>query len=144
MVKVAEIDLPITFTRNAHTITIEFADIENNYDKSVLIKLSSMVPSSISEWTYKHTLQPTSILNLTGLDCGEYKLEIIGMETINNKFSVYCGKDRWSFENIETKPNNIFVEINDKTSNTRQFGGAFGGALLTSGSFTMMAASGGF
>ena len=25
-----------------------------------------------------------------------------------------------------------------------QFGGAFGGALLTSGSFTMMAASGGF
>ena len=28
--------------------------------------------------------------------------------------------------------------------NLLQFGGAFGGALLTSGSFTMMAASGGF
>lgn len=144
MVKVAELDLPITFARNANTITIDFDDNENNYDKSVSIKLISMVPSSLSEWTYKHTLQPTSILNLTGLDYGDYKLEITSTEEINNKFSAHCGKENWSFEKIE-KTRTIFIEINDKTAtNTRQFGGAFGGALLTSGSFTMMAASGGF
>ena len=36
------------------------------------------------------------------------------------------------------------VASTEATKRELQFGGAFGGALLTSGSFTMMAASGGF
>ena len=145
MVKIAEVDLPITFTRNAHTIKIEFSNNESNYDKTVLIRLKSIIPSSISEWTYKHVLQPTTILNLTGLEYGDYQLEIKSLDsTIDNKFNVISQKNIMSFETIDTDPDTIFIEINDKNTNTRGFGGTFGGALLTSGSFTMMAASGGF
>lgn len=35
-------------------------------------------------------------------------------------------------------------DVNESGRRLLQFGGSFGGALLTSGSFTMMAASGGF
>ena len=38
----------------------------------------------------------------------------------------------------------VAVEAPEEAGRRLQFGGAFGGALLTSGSFTMMAASGGF
>ena len=72
--------MPITFTKNAHTIKIEFSNNESNYDKTILIRLKSIIPSSISEWTYKHVLQPTTILNLTGLEYGDYQLEIKGLE----------------------------------------------------------------
>lgn len=49
-----------------------------------------------------------------------------------------------SAEMLDTFTGRQLVEEHDKRRRELQFGGAFGGALLTSGSFTMMAASGGF
>ena len=77
------------------------------------------------------------------IEYGNYMLEIKINDLIENKFTINGTR---SFENIETNPQSIILDINDnKNNNTRQFGGGgFGGALLTTGSFTMMAASGGF
>lgn len=146
MVNISEIDLPITFARNLNTIRLEFDNNEENYGKIIHIKLKSMTPSSINEWTYRHLLQPTAKINLTGLEYGDYQLEIKSSDLLINKYSISSKNGTMNFENIETNPQSIFLDINDyKNNNTRQFGGGgFGGALLTTGSFTMMAASGGF
>jgi len=145
MVNIAEIDLPITFSRNLNTICLKFDNNEENYGKIINIKLKSMIPSSISEWTYQHLLQPSNKLNLTGLELGDYQLEIKSSALLINKYSIISKNGTMHFEHIETNPQSIFLDINDKNNNTRQFGGGgFGGALLTTGSFTMMAASGGF
>ena len=144
MVNIAEIDLPITFSRNLNTIRIEFDNNEENYGKVINIKLKSMVLSSISEWNYQHLLQPSSKVNLTGIEDGEYQLEIKSSESLINKFSISSRNINHNFERIENYSNGIIVDLTPKNVSTRQFGGAFGGALLTSGSFTMMAASGGF
>ena len=53
-----------------------------------LIRLKSAIPSAISEWTFKHVLQPTTILNLTGLEYGDYQLEIKSLDSTDNKFNV--------------------------------------------------------
>ena len=142
MVNIHEIDLPITFSRNLNTILLNFDNNEANYGKIIYIKLKSTIPSSISEWSYQHVLQHSNKLNLTGIEYGTYTLEIKSNDLIENKFTINGTR---SFENIETNPQSILLDINDNKNNkTRQFGGAFGGALLTSGSFTMMAASSGF
>ena len=144
MVNIAEIDLPITFSRNLNTIRLEFENKEENYGKVINIKLKSIVLSSISEWNYQHLLQPRSKVNLTGIEDGEYQLEIKSSESLINKYSISSRGRNISFEKIDTDSKEILLDLTPKNINTRQFGGAFGGALLTSGSFTMMAASGGF
>ena len=144
MVNIAEIDLPITFSRNLNTIRLEFENKEENYGKIINIKLKSLVLSSISEWNYQHLLQPSSKVNLTGIEDGEYQLLITSSESLINKYNISSKNINTSFENIETNSQDIFLDLKDQKVKTRQFGGAFGGALLTSGSFTMMAASGGF
>ena len=83
---------------------------------------------------------------MTGLEYGEYTLSLSSdEEMIDLEYSVIYKDNNWGFQNIDTTAVPQFINVTDSDDNiSRQFGGAFGGALLTSGSFTMMAASGGF
>ena len=147
MVKISSIELPISYIRNGLGIMIEFNENQSNkyFGKVINILLKSQIPSEVSEWTYKHLLQPTNRINLIGLEDDDYTLEITSdNEQIDLEYNVTCKDTIWNFKTIETNPQSIYIDTDEINGNSRQFGGAFGGALLTSGSFTMMAASGGF
>ena len=121
MVNIAEIDLPITFSRNLNTIRLEFENKEENYGKVINIKLKSMVLSSISEWTYQHLLQPSSKVNLTGIEDGEYQLEIKSSESLINKYSISSRGRNISFEKIDTDSKEILLDLTPKNINKSLF-----------------------
>lgn len=146
MVQLAQITYPIRFTVNSPKITVIFSDESNTHNnKLVNILLKTRIPSDISEWSFVHVLQDTNKIVLSGLDYKDYILEITSKEEINLKYSVSCQENVWKFDGINSQSNPINISVNKKQNVSRQFGGGgFGGALLTTGSFTMMAASGGF
>ena len=142
MVKIALIELPLQFIRNLPRIKIQFdADEETSQHngKLVNIVLRNTIPSSLDTWTYTHALQESNIIHLTGVAYGNYILEIKpnnSNETIDLSYQVICQTNEWTRETISSEDeNNINIEVNDGSLEHR----GFGGALMTSGSYTMMA-----
>ena len=142
MVRIAIIELPIQFIRNLPRIKIQFDDGEDtssHYGKLVDIVLRNTIPSSLDTWSYTHVLQETNIIHLTGVAYGNYVLEIKphnSDETIELSYQVYSLSNEWTRETItSTQSSNIDISVfDDSQPHTR-----FNGALMTSGSFTMMA-----
>ena len=146
MVKISIIEIPIQFIRNLPRIKIQFdADEEtsSHNGKIVDIVLRNTIPSSLDTWTYTHALQDSNIIHLTGVAYGHYILEIKphnSNETIDLSYQVICQSNEWTRETISSEEeNNINIEVSDGSQEHTRFGGS----LMTSGSFTMMAAGGG-
>ena len=148
MVKIIQLELPISFIRNTPKIIIDLKQSDmSNYDKIITLSLKKKIPSKINEWSYNHVIQSTNRIVLSGLEYTNYILEIKSRgEEINIPYEVSCQNNSWKHTKITSDSQEIKINIEKKNDNkTRQFGGGgFGGALLTTGSFTMMAASGGF
>ena len=148
MVKIIQLELPISFIRNTPKIIIDLKQKDmSNYDKIITLSLKKKIPSKINEWSYNHLIQSTNRIVLTGLDYTDYILEIKSRgEEIDIPYEVFYQDNILKYTKITQNPSEININIEKKNNNkTRQFGGGgFGGALLTTGSFTMMAASGGF
>ena len=145
MVKIAIIELPIQFIRNLPRIKIQFSaeeETSSHYGKLVDIVLRNTIPSSLDTWTYTHSLQETNIIHLTGVAYGNYVLEIKptnGNETIDVSYQVICLSNEYTRDTITgDEANNINVAVLDGNQQDSRFGGA----LMTSGSFTMMASQG--
>ena len=145
MVNIPIIELPIQFTRNLPRIKIQFnADEETSQHngKLVNIVLRNTIPSSLDTWTYTHALQESNIIHLTGVAYGYYVLEIKPQnnnETIDLSYQVICQSNEWTRETItDDEANNIDIEVSDGSQEHTRFGGG----LMTSGSFTMMASGG--
>ena len=147
MVKIIQLELPISFSRNTPKIIIDLKQKDmSNYDKIITLSLKKIIPSKINEWSYNHLIQSTNRIVLSGLDYKNYILEIKSRdEELDIPYEVICQDNLWNYTKITSVPSEININIENKKNKTRQFGGGgFGGALLTTGSFTMMAASGGF
>ena len=144
--KISIVELPIQFIRDLPRVKIQFnADEETSQHngKLVNIVLRNTIPSSLDTWTFTHVLQESNIIHLTGVAYGYYVLEIKPQnnnETIDLSYQVSCLSNEWTRETITgDEANNIDIAVFDgNQEHTR-----FGGALMTSGSFTMMAASSG-
>ena len=145
MVKIALIELPVQFIRNLPRIKIEFdvaEDTSQHHGKLVNIVLRNRNHSSIDSWSYTHVLQDTNIIHLSGVAYGNYVLEVKPLDnnTIDLSYQVMCLSSEWSRDTISNEnSNNIDVSVLDANSNDNS---RFGGALMTSGSFTMMASNG--
>ena len=145
MVKIALIELPVQFIRNLPRIKIKFdvaGDTSQHHGKLVNIILRNRNHSSIDSWSYTHVLQDTNIIHLTGVAYGNYILEVKPLDnnTIDLSYQVMCLSSEWSRDTISNEnSNNIDVSVLDANSNDNS---RFGGALMTSGSFTMMASNG--
>ena len=142
--KISIVELPIQFTINLPRIKIQFdADEETSQHngKLVNIVLRNTIPSSLDTWTFTHVLQESNIIHLTGVAYGYYVLEIKPQnnnETIDLSYQVICQSNEWTRETITgDEANNIDIEVSDGSQEHTRFGGA----LMTSGSFTMMASS---
>ena len=148
MVKIIQLELPISFIRNTPKIIIDLKQSDmSNYDKIITLSLKKKIPSKINEWSYNHVIQSTNRIVLSGLEYTNYILELKSRcEEIEIPYEVSCQNNLWKYTKITSDSQEIKINIEKKNINkTRQFGGGgFGGALLTTGSFTMMAASGGF
>ena len=146
MVKIALIELPIQFTRNLPRIKIQFDSDEEEttqYNGTLVdIVLRNTIPSSLDTWTFTHVLQESNIIHLTGVAYGYYVLEIKPQnnnETIDLSYQVICQSNEWTRETITgDEANNIDIAVSDGSQEHTRFSGA----LMTSGSFTMMAATG--
>ena len=142
MVKIALIELPVQFIRNLPRIKIQFdvdEDTSQYHGKLVNIVLRNRNHSSIDSWSYTHVLQDTNIIHLTGVAYGNYILEVKPLDnnTIDLSYQVMCLSSEWSRDTISNETsNNIEVSVLDANSNDNS---RFGGSLMTSGSFTMMA-----
>ena len=143
--KISIVELPIQFIRDLPRVKIQFnADEETSQHngKLVNIVLRNTIPSSLDTWTFTHTLQESNIIHLTGVAYGYYVLEIKPQnnnETIDLSYKVSCQSNEWTRETITgDEANNIDIAVFDGSQEHTRFGGA----LMTSGSFTMMASSG--
>ena len=145
MVKIALIELPVQFIRNLPRIKIQFdvdEDTSQYHGKLVNIVLRNRNHSSIDSWSYTHVLQDTNIIHLSGVAYGNYVLEVKPLDnnTIDLSYQVMCLSSEWSRDTISNETsNNIEVSVLDANSNDNS---RFGGSLMTSGSFTMMASQG--
>ena len=144
MVNIPIIELPIQFTRNLPRIKIQFdSDEETSQYNGTLVDivLRNTIPSSLDTWTYTHALQESNIIHLTGVAFGNYVLEIKPQnnnETIDLSYQVICQSNEWTRDTITCdEANNIDIAVFDGSQEHSRFGGA----LMTSGSFTMMASS---
>ena len=147
MVKISHIELPITFIKNNPKVLITFKNEDNKYyGEKVNIILKTLIPSKINEWSYTVLIQDTNKIVLSGLEYKAYTLDITtDKKEIDLNYSISWQDKFINRDKISPIPPTIHIEIIKHKNNTRQFGGGgFGGALLTTGSFTMMAASGGF
>jgi transcription antitermination factor NusG len=125
-------------------IFIEFED--SNEHNGIAIEIGVKSEEEDSGWSYIHVLQETKGVLISGVADGIYTLSLKQNETdsLKIKYTVELGDEKKiEMEEIPREGKHLEIEIGDDLA-TRQFGGTFGGALLTSGSFTMMAASGGF
>jgi len=130
--------------QTAGYVFIDFED--SNQHNGTVIEIGLKEEFALSGWTYMHVLQDTKGVLITGVEDGVYTLTLKQdkSDLLDIKYNLEFG-DEESVEmtGITKEATTIEIEIGDKTK-SKQFGGSFGGALLTSGSFTMMAASGGF
>ena len=142
--KISIVELPIQFIRDLPRVKILFDEETSSHNgKLVNIVLRNTIPSSLDTWTFTHTLQESNIIHLTGVAFGNYVLEIKPQnnnETIDLSYQVICQSNEWTRETITgDEANNINIAVFDGSQEHTRFGGA----LMTSGSFTMMASSGG-
>ena len=158
MVRALLIEIPIQFIRNLPRIKIEFDDVidETNLNKLVHIKLTNRdnPTNELSSWYFTHCLQETNIIEFSGVDYGNYLLEVHPIsnnnnnnntndtenETIHVSYKVICLENEWSRDTIVAdNTNDVDIAVSSYNTNNARWGGS----LMTSGSFTMMAAGGG-
>ena len=155
MVKVKVIELPIQFSRNLPSIAIHFGsdntnstlDYQHLYGTTIDIEIQDL-SNPLYSWCYTHLIQPTNIVHFTGVDYGNYSILVkphnLENTNIDIPYTILCQNQNLSFSTIEnTKEKTIISVVEDtKLGNSNGSRNAFGGALLTSGSFTMMASGG--
>ena len=141
------LNCPITFTVNLPNILIEFHELPKYYGTLVDIYLVG----EYDTWKFTHALQPTFRVSLTGVPLGYYTLKLLPQqqeEVIQNPYKVSCLDKEWQRDRLiktsEDESHHIPIMVSrnpEKSQPTRS--GDWGGALMTSGSFTMMASAAG-
>ena len=145
MVKIKIIELPIQFSKTLPTIAIHFGggdDAHIHYGKAVDIVLRNQHNNPLNTWTYTHRLQATDIIHLTGINYGIYSLELKPTtSSIEIPYTIMCQNQTLEYPEINHSDKPLLrvadpsLLVNDGSRS------GFAGALLTSGSFTMMASN---
>ena len=141
---ITRIRFPVTFSIGKPSIELHFTktiDTDDSlFGKSIKVELRESKPIA-QEWTFYHILQPTFNLDLTGIDFGNYILTLSSVDgdPIPMPYTV-SAQLKTIAEHSEISGEEIAVSLVSKEN--QQGGRSFGGALMTSGSFTMMAAGG--
>ena len=164
MVKIALLELPIQFTRNLPKIVLEFIpssqqDSSSSYLENypcLELKLKNKRHSNLDTWSYIHCLQDTHIIHFTGVPYGDYSLEITSLSRdgegndIPIGYKVSCQNQVYGEQSLiysrtavsqDTELNKIHLSVLEDTE-SRGATTRYGGALMTSGSFTMSASGG--
>ena len=156
MVKVKVIELPIQFSRNLPSIAIHFGSLDDTnstqdylhlYGTTIDIELQDR-NNPLYSWSYTHLVQSTNIVHLTGVDYGNYSIVVKphspDTTTIDMPYTIMCQNQIFPFPHIENtnQEETTIINVVEQSGNSEgtRFN-AFSGALLTSGSFTMMASS---
>ena len=132
------IEVPFQYTKNVPRIGIEFKNIPPElYGELVTINLVDTIkPSKSIEFIY--SLQETSTIEITGVPVSNYSLSLSGKTPIDIQIEIYCLNRKWHREAIDETTTNIIIPVVLLSDSDRNFDAA----LMTSGSFTMMATDG--
>ena len=116
MVKIIQLELPISFTRNTPKIIIDLKQKDtSNYDKIITLSLKKIIPSKINEWSYQHVIQSTNRIVLSGLEYTNYILEIKSRgDDIEIPYEVFCQDNSWNHTKITTHSQEIKINIEKK------------------------------
>ena len=148
---ITRIRFPVTFSIGLPSIQLHFTktiDTDDSlFGKSIRVELRESKQIA-QEWTFYHILQPTFNLDLTGIDFGNYTLTLSSVDgdpipmpyTVTAQLKMIAEHNEISGEEIAVS----MVSKENQVSGQQGGRNAFGGALMTSGSFTMMAAGNGF
>ena len=113
MVKIIQLELPISFIRNTPKIIIDLKQSDmSNYDKIITLSLKKKIPSKINEWSYNHVIQSTNRIVLSGLEYTNYILELKSRcEEIEIPYEVSCQNNLWKYTKITSDSQEIKINI---------------------------------
>ena len=116
MVKIIQLELPISFIRNTPKIIIDLKQSDmSNYDKIITLSLKKKIPSKINEWSYNHVIQSTNRIVLSGLEYTNYILELKSRcEEIEIPYEVSCQNNLWKYTKITSDSQEIKINIEKK------------------------------